>query len=85
VSDGALRTSHLIGSGEAAIFAEGGGTIDRVANGGARFVIGSARKHPHELVLGDCSVHTSLDALQQGEAEILRIGKELRAKGTLRR
>jgi redox-sensitive bicupin YhaK (pirin superfamily) len=83
VSDGALRGSPTIASGEVAIFAEGEGAIDFVAAGATRFVIGSARKHPHDLVLGNYSVHTSIDALQQGEAAILRIGNELRARGTL--
>jgi redox-sensitive bicupin YhaK (pirin superfamily) len=83
VSDGALRGAPMVASGQVAVFAEGEGAIDFVANGATRFVIGSARKHPHELVLGNYSVHTSVDALQQGEATILRIRNELRAKGTL--
>jgi len=50
-------------------------------------VLGSAAKakHPHDLVLGNYSVHTSTEALREGEAEIRRIGQELRANGTLRR
>ena len=44
----------------------------------------TTRKHPHDLVLGYYSVHTSEDALQRGEAEIQRLGNELRANGTLR-
>jgi hypothetical protein len=48
-------------------------------------VLGSAAKHPHDLVLGNYSVHTSREALREGEAEIRRIGQELRANGTLRR
>jgi hypothetical protein len=48
-------------------------------------VLGSAPKHPHDLVLGSYSVHTSIEALRQGEAEIRRIGQGLRANGTLRR
>jgi redox-sensitive bicupin YhaK (pirin superfamily) len=85
VSEGALRTSSTITSGEVAVFAEGGEAIDFVAKGATRFVVGSARKHPHDLVLGNYSVHTSLDALRQGEAEISRIGSRLRADGILRR
>jgi hypothetical protein len=34
-------------------------------------------------VLGYSSVRTSAEALQQGEAEILRIGLRLRAEGKL--
>jgi hypothetical protein len=40
--------------------------------------LGSAEKHPHELVMGHYSVHTSKAALDQGEAEIRRIGARLR-------
>ena len=58
--------------------------IDFVAEGDTRFVLGSAAPHPHELVLGNYSVHTSAEALQRGEAEIRRIGRELRDNGTLR-
>ncbi len=48
-------------------------------------VIGSARRHSHDLVLGNYSIHTSVDALARGEAEIMRVGRELRANGTLKR
>jgi len=86
VGDGFLRTtSAAIRSGEVAIFDEGSEPIDLIADGPTRFVLGSARKHPHDLVLGYYSVHTSAEALRKGEAEIERIGSELRANGTLRR
>jgi redox-sensitive bicupin YhaK (pirin superfamily) len=83
VSDGAVRTTSRITSGEVAIFSEGSEPIDFTAHGATRFVLGSARKHPHGLVLGKYSVHTSKGALRKGAAEIRRIGNELRANGTL--
>jgi hypothetical protein len=46
-------------------------------------VLGSAAKHPHDLVLGNYSVHTSAETLREGEAEIRRIGQQLRAKGAI--
>ena len=46
-----------------------------------RFVIGSAVEHPHDLVLGTYSVHTSAEALRRGGEEIRRIGQRLRANG----
>ncbi|MCI0671048.1 MAG: pirin family protein [Myxococcaceae bacterium] len=85
VSDGVLRAASRVPSGEMAVFAKGPEPIDFIADGATRFVLGSARTHPHELVLGSYSVHTSEDALRKGEAEIRRIGNELRANGTLRR
>lgn len=40
---------------------------------GAVFVLGSAVPHPHELVLGNYSVHTSQKALKAGEARIAEV------------
>jgi redox-sensitive bicupin YhaK (pirin superfamily) len=81
VQDGALRSSSRIPSGEIAIFEPSEESIDFVAEGNTRFVLGSAAKHPHDLVLGNYSVHTTPEALRQGEAEIRRIGQKLRADG----
>jgi hypothetical protein len=58
-------------------------TSELEADGDTSFVLGSAIKHPHPLVLGYYSVHTSGAALAQGEAEINRIGQRLRAAGRL--
>lgn len=44
-------------------------------------MIGSAPRHPHGLVLGNYSVHTSRAALEAGETEIRRLGAELREQG----
>ncbi|HET7062731.1 MAG TPA: hypothetical protein VFI49_00550, partial [Rudaea sp.] len=57
--------------------------IDFVANGDTAFVLGSAIKHPHDLVTGYYSVHTNVNALDRGEAEIRRIGAGLLASGRL--
>jgi redox-sensitive bicupin YhaK (pirin superfamily) len=72
-----------IGTGELAVFTESEDAIDFVAHGETSFVLGSAVKHPHELVTGYYSVHTSKAALAQGEAEIQRIGTRLRQEGKL--
>jgi len=85
VSDGALRTSSAIRTGEMAVFEPSEQAIDFIAEGETRFVLGSAPQHPHDLVLGNYSVHTSEQALERGETEIRRIGRELRANGTLGR
>ena len=81
VQDGALRSSSRIPSGEIAIFEPSEASIDFVAEGDTRFVLGSAAEHPYDLVLGDYSVHTSEEALRQADAEIRRIGRQLRAEG----
>ena len=85
VHEGVLRISSPIPSGEIAIFEPSEESIDFIAEGNTGFVLGSAAKHPHDLVLGNYSVHTTAEALRQGETEIRRIGQRLRADGTLRR
>jgi redox-sensitive bicupin YhaK (pirin superfamily) len=83
VSDGVLSTSSPIPAGEIAIFKPSEESLDFVAEGPTRFVLGSAARHPHDLVLGSYSVHTTERALRRGEEEIGRIGRELRDKGTI--
>ncbi|MBB6559077.1 redox-sensitive bicupin YhaK (pirin superfamily) [Acidovorax soli] len=78
VATGALDAGGPVGTGELALFEESEAAIDFTARGDAHFVLGSAVKHPHELVMGRYSVHTSRAALDQGEAEIRRIGMQLR-------
>jgi hypothetical protein len=79
--DGALVASSTITARELAIFERGSAPIELVAERDTRFVLGSAMQHPHELVLGHYSVHTSREALARGEAEIRRIGRALREEG----
>jgi redox-sensitive bicupin YhaK (pirin superfamily) len=81
VQDGALQTASRVARGQLAIFEPSEASIDFVAEGETKFVLGSAARHPHDLVLGSYSVHTSAQALHQGEAEIRHIGRQLRAEG----
>jgi len=83
VDKGRLGSSEPIYAGQLAVFEESGGAIELQADGVTSFVIGSAIKHPHPLVLGRYSVHTNAEALAQGEGEIRRIGGRLRAAGRL--
>jgi redox-sensitive bicupin YhaK (pirin superfamily) len=85
VADGRLRAPSPIPTGEIAIFEPSEQSIEFIAEGDTRFVLGSAPEHPHDLYLGNYSVHTSEEALLRGETEIRRIGAKLRADGTLRR
>ena len=84
VAEGELRTPERVPAGTVAVLELSDGAIDLVAEGRNRFVIGSAAPHPHDLHLGNYSVHTSAATLAAGEAEIVRIGRKLRADGTLR-
>jgi len=82
VTDAGERRRN-IDEGVLAVFDESPDAIDVRASGDTSFVFGSAIKHPHPLVLGSYSVHTSAEALARGEAEIERIGAQLRAAGRL--
>ena len=83
VYQGELRTPDIVPIGTLAVFDASDAAIDFVASGDTSFVLGSAIKHPHDLVLGYYSVHTNAYALEKGEAEIRRIGDRLRASGRL--
>ncbi|MCQ9470362.1 pirin family protein [Pseudomonas alliivorans] len=83
VNTGQLDANGLIEAGELAVFEESDRAIDLVARADTSFVLGSAIKHPHDLVMGYYSVHTSRAALDQGEKEIKRIGALLRQAGRL--
>lgn len=84
VSDGTIRTPELVSAGEFVAFAESNSALSIGAETASRFVLGSAAKHPHDLVLGHYSVHTSRAALAAGESEIQRIGNHLHTAGLLR-
>jgi redox-sensitive bicupin YhaK (pirin superfamily) len=84
VSQGEVQVGERVSAGELVIFEESPADIAIQAKSAARLVLGSAVKHPHELVTGRYSVHTSRAALRAGEAEIRRIGSELAAAGIIR-
>jgi redox-sensitive bicupin YhaK (pirin superfamily) len=83
VAGGALRTPEPVSEGELAVFEESSDALAIQAESASRFVLGSAVKHPHPLVLGRYSVHTTRAALLAGESEIQRIGNQLVAAGHL--
>lgn len=81
---GATTLPGSLVAGDLAIFEESEHAIDVVAQDDVGFVIGTAIKHPHPLVMGNYSVHTNAQALAQGEAQIARIGQQLRVAGRLK-
>jgi hypothetical protein len=74
---GALLAPEAIDAGELVVFEEGPGSVELRATRDSAFVLGSAARHPHDLVTGYYSVHTNEDALARGEANIRRLGVEL--------
>lgn len=83
VHEGQVLAGEPVLAGELAAFAEGRLPITFEAKGNAGFVLGSAVKHGHDLVLGDYSVHTHAGALERGETNIRRLAVDLRRAGKL--
>jgi redox-sensitive bicupin YhaK (pirin superfamily) len=83
VHHGKLATPEIVDKGELAVFEDSNAPLEFEALDDTGFILGSAAKHPHDLVLGTYSVHTSREALARGEANIREIGKRLRAEGRL--
>jgi redox-sensitive bicupin YhaK (pirin superfamily) len=81
VGKGALAAPNRIGKGELAIFASGQDAVEFMAEADTELMLGSAVPHPHDLVLGYYSVHTSADALVKGERRIGEIRSELVRQG----
>ncbi len=79
LSHGQLTGDHAARAGEMVVFNAGSEAITLEAGPGepAIFVVGSAVPHPHPLVTGYYSVHTSPEALQIGEAGIERLRARL--------
>jgi redox-sensitive bicupin YhaK (pirin superfamily) len=73
VASGILQAPERLPAGTMAIFEESSAAIVCVAETDVEFVVASAVKHPHELVLGRYSVHTSVGALQAGEERIRQL------------
>jgi len=80
---GELELNGEVVSGELAVLEPGRGPLRIRAQSACAFLLGSASKHPHELVLGRYSVHTTADALAAGESRIAEIRAGLRQRGAL--
>src|SRR5215470_11429418 len=83
VGAGAVAVPDELQQGELAAFAPSEDTIELVARSGTELVVGSAVPHDHDLVLGRYSVHTSAEALREGEARIAAIRARLVQEGRL--
>jgi redox-sensitive bicupin YhaK (pirin superfamily) len=85
VNRGVLRTDDTQLEREMVVFEEGQGAVELEAIGITKLVIGSARKHPHPLVTGYYSVHTSTANLVRGERQIEVIGGTPRVVDAIRK
>ena len=78
VDTGVVQIGEDSVSGEIAVFKSGVNPISMRAIRSVNLMIGSVAQHPHNLVLGHYSVHTTLAALVAREAGIHEVGERLR-------
>jgi redox-sensitive bicupin YhaK (pirin superfamily) len=83
MASGALRAPDELRRGELAAFEPSTVAVDFAALTDTEFVLGSAAPHRHDLVLGYYSVHTSPEALRDGEGQIASIQRRLVREGRL--
>lgn len=86
VAQGRMEAADRVAAGEMAVFEAGEAPIalENVGDDDAVFVLGSAVPHPHDLHLGNYSVHTSADALARGERRIRELYHRLQTEGDRR-
>ena len=78
-----VAASERVSKGEAIVFEQGDQPVVFEALKDTGFVLGSAIRHPYDLVTGNYSVHTNAEALRRGENNIAQIGRRLRDQGVL--
>ena len=83
IASGVLSATDELRHGDLAAFEPSSEAVEFKARTDTEFVLGSAAPHEHDLVPGYYSVHTSPDALRDGEAHILSIRKRLVQEGRL--
>ena len=83
IASGVLLAPDELRRGELAAFEPSTEAVEFAALADTEFVLGSAAAHAHPLVLGYYSVHTSPDALRNGEAHIAAIKGRLSREGRL--
>lgn len=83
VGEGALTAPTTLTTGDMVAFDESGSAVTFEAQTDTAFVLGSGVQHPHDLVMGPYSVHTSAQTLRQGQAGIRERAQLLRQQGRM--
>lgn len=83
VGEGALTAPENMRTGDLVVFDASGGSVTFEADTDTAFVLGSGVQHPHDLFMGPYSVHTSAEALHQGQLGIRQRAQLLRQQGRL--
>jgi redox-sensitive bicupin YhaK (pirin superfamily) len=83
VGEGALTAPTTLRTGNLVAFDESGDAVTFEAQTDTAFVIGSGVLHPHDLVMGPYSVHTTAETLRLGQVGIRERAQLLRQQGRL--
>jgi redox-sensitive bicupin YhaK (pirin superfamily) len=83
IASGSVAAPDTLKGGDLAAFAPSNEAVEFEALTDTEFVLGSAAPHEHDLVTGYYSVHTSADALRDGEAHISSIWRRLVQEGRI--
>ena len=83
IASGTVSTAETLRGGDLALFAPSNEAVEFEALSDTDFVLGSAAPHEHDLINGYYSVHTSLEALRNGEAHISSIQQRLIKEGRI--
>jgi redox-sensitive bicupin YhaK (pirin superfamily) len=83
IASGVLAAPDELRHGDLAAFEPSSKAVEFEALTDTEFVLGSAAPHEHDLVLGYYSVHTSPEALRDGEEHISSIRRRLVQEGSL--
>jgi redox-sensitive bicupin YhaK (pirin superfamily) len=83
LATGSLATPERVEAGELVVLEPANTAIDLLAEADTELVLGSAVGHPHDLVLGSYSVHTSRPTLAAAERRIDEIRRRLQREGRL--
>ena len=81
IASGTVLAPDTLRGGDLAVFAPSNEPVEFEALSETELVLGSAAPHEHDLVTGYYSVHTSAEALRDGEAHILVIRNRLLQEG----
>jgi redox-sensitive bicupin YhaK (pirin superfamily) len=85
IASGVLSAPDELRQADLAAFEASSKPVEFEALTDTEFVLGSAAPHNHDLVTGYNSVHTSPDALRDGEAHIASLKEQLVEEGRFKR
>lgn len=81
VYQGELSGENVASVGELIVFEEGNQPVEFTSERGTSFLLGSAKKFEHDLVLGLGAVHTSTSNLEASQNRIKQIYSDLVKEG----